>query len=713
MAVASSTGESRTATDEPSAAQERAALYRRLVELEDLIATVAPARIGGMQMEDVYRRIFDILPDAVTVHGDGRYIYVNDAAVAMFGARSRSDLIGRETLELVHPDSRSKLTRRINAILNSGGSNEPITTRRFRLDGREVHIESLSARIEWYGRPALLAIGRDVTARVEAEAKLRDSEERFALAVEGANDGVWDWNVERRELYLSPRLKALLGYSDDELPNDLEHWLSLLHAEDVGPNEARFKEHLEGLTELYESEVRMRHAGGEYKWMYVRAKARRDEKGRVRRVTGIQSDVTARRQAVAERMAAEERGRSTQSLFAEALNAAGLGMCVYDSHDRLVFHNEAYAKLFKEIAALMKPGIRFEELLRASIATGGFDDIQGDPETWIADRLARRRNPNGPITRHRTDGATIQVIETPTRDGGTVQLCKEITDLVSAQRNLEAQVRELEIAQDAQKRQSAELERLAQELHAAKESADTASRTKSEFLANMSHELRTPLNAIMGFSEVIRNQMFGPVGVAQYVEYAKDIYTSGAHLLDIINDILDLSKVEAGKLELGEDLIDLREVGESVLDLINGRAQNARLKLLARLPDDLPRLRADKRKVKQMLLNLLSNAVKFTPPDGTVDLIGEVRPDGGVNVAVRDTGIGIAKHQFDLVLSPFGQVDSALSREHQGTGLGLPLVKALIELHGGRLDLESEVGKGTTAILVFPPDRTQHRVSEG
>jgi two-component system cell cycle sensor histidine kinase PleC len=311
------------------------------------------------------------------------------------------------------------------------------------------------------------------------------------------------------------------------------------------------------------------------------------------------------------------------------------------------------------------------------------------------------------VLRQKTDGTMLEITETRTGDGGTVQLCKDITELVRAQRSLEAQVRELEDARDAHKRQSAELERLAQELRFAKETADTANRTKSEFLANMSHELRTPLNAIMGFSEVIKNQMFGPVGVGQYVEYARDIYTSGAHLLDIINDILDLSKVEAGKLELAEDVVDLREVGDSVLDLVTGRAENARLKLLAQLPDDLPRLRADKRKVRQMVLNLLSNSIKFTPAGGTVDLIGALRADGGVSISVRDTGIGIAKEQFDLVLSPFGQIDSALAREHQGTGLGLPLVKALIELHGGRFAIDSEVGKGTTASLEFPPDRTE------
>ena len=223
--------------------------------------------------------------------------------------------------------------------------------------------------------------------------------------------------------------------------------------------------------------------------------------------------------------------------------------------------------------------------------------------------------------------------------------------------------------------QSRQLGELAARLAEAKDVADAASRTKSEFLANMSHELRTPLNAIMGFSEVIKAQMFGPAGVPQYVDYAGDIYASGAHLLEIINDILDLSKVEAGKLEVVEERLDLRAVADSVFQLVKGRADERGVKLMHDIAEDLPRLYADKRKLKQMLLNLLSNAIKFTHHGGAVDLNARLADDGGLELCVRDTGIGIAPDQLDHVLAPFGQVDSALAREHQGTGLGLPLVQ--------------------------------------
>ena len=256
-------------------------------------------------------------------------------------------------------------------------------------------------------------------------------------------------------------------------------------------------------------------------------------------------------------------------------------------------------------------------------------------------------------------------------------------------------------------REGSQLGELAARLAEARDVADAANRTKSEFLANMSHELRTPLNAVMGFSEVIQNEMFGPVGVPQYVDYAADIYASGAHLLEIINDILDLSKVEAGKLELAEERIDLRGIAEAVFQLVKGRADEGGVTLMHDIAPDLPRLHADKRKLKQMLLNLLSNAIKFTHQGRAVDLIARMGDDGGLVLMVRDTGIGIPADQFDHVLAPFGQVDSALAREHQGTGLGLPLVKALVELHGGRMVMESEPDSGTNISLCFPPERTR------
>lgn len=239
----------------------------------------------------------------------------------------------------------------------------------------------------------------------------------------------------------------------------------------------------------------------------------------------------------------------------------------------------------------------------------------------------------------------------------------------------------------------------------AKEQADFANRSKSEFLANMSHELRTPLNAIIGFAEIIKDQLFGPVGQAQYVEYARDIYDSGALLLSLINDILDMSKIEAGKRALAEAVFDIDNVVHSVVRLVASRAKLGKLHLNVKVPKDLPSLRAEERAIKQVLTNLLTNAIKFTPEGGDVTLTVRMDEFKRMCIVVEDSGIGIAPEDIPLALAPFGQIESALSRKNQGTGLGLPLTKALVELHGGVLDLQSKLGSGTTVTIIFPAER--------
>ena len=232
-----------------------------------------------------------------------------------------------------------------------------------------------------------------------------------------------------------------------------------------------------------------------------------------------------------------------------------------------------------------------------------------------------------------------------------------------------------------------------------------AGRSKSEFLANMSHELRSPLNAIIGFAEIIRNEMFGPIGQDQYREYIADIYSSASHLLTLINDILDLSKIEAGKQDLAESEIVFHEALRACQRIIHARAEEGDLTVTSEFAADLPLLYADERMLKQILINLLSNAVKFTPPGGEIRTTAYVDQDGWFVARISDTGIGIAADELDKAMSVFGQVDSDLDRRANGTGLGLPLSKSLVTLHGGTFALDSEPGTGTTITLRFPPDR--------
>jgi PAS domain S-box-containing protein len=248
--------------------------------------------------------------------------------------------------------------------------------------------------------------------------------------------------------------------------------------------------------------------------------------------------------------------------------------------------------------------------------------------------------------------------------------------------------------------------RAEENLREAKHVAEIANRAKSDFLANVSHELRTPLNAIIGFSEIMQMQMFGAIGHKQYAAYADDIHLSGKHLLSIINDILDLSKIEAGRFQLHVEPVDIEETFEDCARLVRERAENAGLQVVRRIDPTTPRLIADKRAVKQILINLLSNAIKFTPQGGQVTLSAQPAPASGwVALSVADTGIGIPPEQIDNALSAFGQVDNPFTRSQEGTGLGLPIVKSLVELHSGQFSIESAVGKGTKITMVMPAQK--------
>jgi len=353
------------------------------------------------------------------------------------------------------------------------------------------------------------------------------------------------------------------------------------------------------------------------------------------------------------------------------------GLVVYDGDLRLRMWNEKIYDIFHDLVpGKRRVGDSAAVAIRILAENGVYGP--GDPEQLIAGRMKGMRQALPPLEELvLADGRVIERRLSPMPDGGILATYLDITQ---------------------RKRFEADLRR-------AKEEAELASRTKTEFLANMSHELRTPLNAVIGFSEIMQSEAFGPLGDRHYNEYAADIRDSGQHLLNLINDLLDVSKIEFGKVELVEETVDLTAILDSCMRLMRDRADQAALELTAHTPPNLPYLRADRRRLKQILLNLMSNAVKFTPSGGQVAVRATLPLDGGLRIAVSDTGIGIAPHDLAKALQPFGQIDSRMTRKYQGTGLGLPLTKSMIELHGGSLQLESAVGRGTTAILWLPPSR--------
>ena len=236
--------------------------------------------------------------------------------------------------------------------------------------------------------------------------------------------------------------------------------------------------------------------------------------------------------------------------------------------------------------------------------------------------------------------------------------------------------------------------------------AESANRAKTEFLANMSHELRTPLNAIIGFSDVIQNEIMGRFEeTPKYIDYARDIRQAGGHLLSVINDILDIAKIEAGQLDLREDAFDAGRALDACINMLSNRAEEAGVHLIREGSESQVTIWGDEKKFKQIVLNLLSNAIKFTPEGGHVTLSTGIEGEGGFELTVSDTGIGIAAGDLEQALAPFSQVDNARQRNHEGTGLGLPISRALAELHGGSLEIQSEPGLGTTVTVRLPVER--------
>ncbi|SDG72881.1 sensor histidine kinase [Roseospirillum parvum] len=521
----------------------------------------------------------------------------------------------------------------------------------------------------------LLVLGRRQRLAEVARGETRQLEMRFLDAVESLPESFSLYDADDR-LVLANR-RFIEPFADRA--REIRPGIPFARVVELAA-EAGFLSEAHGRVETWKVErlARHRHPGPPFEqvftdgtiWRVTESVTR--EGGRVALRTEI-TDLKRREAEVA----------ATSARLKEIIDALPQGIAVVAPSGHLVAANGPFASLLGLPSGLARAGASYRAVLDDLVARRVLDPTpwDGDPQACVEAELAALEGPlPEPSEWTVPDGPTLRVERVRLADGGLLTTYVDITVLKRA----EAQERE------------------------AKEAAERANQAKAIFLANVSHELRTPLNAIIGFSEVLASELFGPLGARAYQTYAGDILSSASHLLDLINDILDMSKAEAGKIDIDPESLDPGAEIRAALRMVAAAARRAQVRLVPDLPAASPRLNADRRRLRQMLINLMSNAIKFSPPEGAVRVTLGREADGALCIAIEDQGIGMDADGLARALEPFGQVDNKLSRRHEGTGLGLPLTRALIELHGGTLRLDTAPGQGTRAGLIFPASRVEN-----
>jgi two-component system cell cycle sensor histidine kinase PleC len=513
---------------------------------------------------------------------------------------------------------------------------------------------------------------------------------RIDTALNRGRCGLWDWDLARGRIFWSHSMFAILGLDPRDDLLTFGEVCALVHPDDIHLYELA-TQLADGKTRSIDRAFRMRHARGDWVWLRARCEVTRQRDGADPHLIGIAVDITEQKDLMEKTIAADVRLRDAIETIPEAF-------VLWDADNRLVLCNSNFQDLHDLPDDAIKAGTSYEAVVAAGrkpvVRTTGNHD--GAPALGARTFEAQLE-----------DGRWLHISERRTKDGGYVSVGTDITTiklheekLIHSERRLMATVADLRASQQALETQTQQLSELAEKYSEEKTRAEEANQAKSKFLANMSHELRTPLNAIIGFSEIMASGMFGPLGADRYDEYCRDIHSSGQYLLDVINDVLDMSKIEAGRMRLDHERLALDQLLADAMRVVSSRAAEKKLALGLRV-DAETAFDADRRACKQVILNLLSNAVKFTPDGGRVDVHGRTRGDWIV-IAIEDTGIGIPYEALNRLGRPFEQVESQLTKSHQGSGLGLAIARSLVELHGGFMRIRSRIGAGTTVILRLP-----------
>ncbi|MGM0607361.1 MAG: PAS domain S-box protein [Candidatus Muiribacteriota bacterium] len=586
-----------------------------------------------------------------------------------------------KSLTCYYPEDRKKILNAFKKCVANGepySFEVPIT----KINGEKIWVKT-AAQAEYSDGKIIKVLGNfmDITSQVEAKISLKKANERFELAVQGANDGLWDWDLKNDKLYLSPKWKEILGYEDYELKNEFKTFENLIYKKDRKKVIEYAYKYLNGEISNYKIEFRMKHKDGSIRWIMAKGEALRDEDGIPSRLSGSHTDIT-------DRKIFEEELKFNEKRFKDVVNAIGevvfeldyKGCFTYISDKATDFFNKSPAGLIGESPLEFiyqdDRGIIINALEEAATRKGIVKNIEHRFKTKTGE--LRWASFSGMAIYDKKDSLIAYR-----------GVLKDITKEKESRQNLIEAVEELKEANE-------QAEKLAVK-------AREANLAKSEFIANMSHEIRTPMNGIIGFTELLHETELNEL---QH-EFVDTIQKSSNNLLDLINDILDFSKIEAGKLELEKTQVDLYELVENIVDIYKFKVKDKDIELLLNITPELPRfIESDLVRLNQILINLLSNSVKFTEK-GEVELkvekLGEDKSKNNIELlfSVRDTGIGIKSENFEKILKAFTQEDGSTTRKYGGTGLGLSICNKILKKMNSHMKIESEPGRGSTFSFII------------
>ncbi|UIJ70616.1 PAS domain-containing sensor histidine kinase [Aurantimonas sp. HBX-1] len=534
----------------------------------------------------------------------------------------------------------------------------------------------------------LYAYFRQSIRAEDADALYLETHLRVDTALSRGHCGLWDWDIGRGRMYWSRSMYEILGMVPRDDVLSFGEIAPLLH-----PGDGSLFDVARGVAAgrigHLDRVFRMRRSDGTYVWLRARADVTRCGDHEVHLI-GVAVDVSEQQELARRSDEANEQLNSAIENISETF-------VLCDNRDRVVLCNSKYRETFGLTEADVARGTPLETVM-AKARRPIDSQLVTSPTFTAGERASEALLP---------DGRWLLMSERRTADGGFVSIGTDVTQLKlhqarlsDSERRLIAVIEDLSTARRDAERKAGQLSELNASFAAEKERAETASRAKTTFLANMSHELRTPLNAILGFSEIMRDGTFGPIGCQKYTEYCEDIHQSGHYLLRLINDILDMAKIEAGRLILNPEEVDLAETVAEAMKIVEIQAARKQLTLAVAAPERL-QIRSDRRATKQILINLLSNAVKFTEAGGSVRL-GVKQVGDSVLISIGDDGMGIPQEALRTLGRPFEQIENEWTRTNKGTGLGLAIARSLVELHGGRMRISSRVGVGTIVALRLP-----------